>query len=232
MSNAIVDNKQWVEARTQLLAKEKAFTRAGDEVAKARRELPWVRVDKAYVFEGPSGPISLEQLFDGRSQLIVYHFMFGPEWKEGCKSCSFWADNFERNVVHLGHRDATLIAISRAPIATLSSYRERFGWSFQWVSALDNDFNFDFGVSFDPKHENATYNYRPKTGVMTELPGISVFCRNESGEIFHTYSTYGRGLEMMNAAFHYLDLLPKGRDEETIGPMGWLRRRDEYDVRT
>ena len=230
MRHAIVNRNAWLEARKALLAKEKELTKARDALSKARRELPWERVEKRYVFDTPSGEKTLEQFFEGRSQLIVYHFMFGPDWKEGCKSCSFWADNFERNVVHLAHRDATLIAVSRAPIEKLSAYANRLGWSFKWVSSEKNDFNYDYNVSFDPGRGEQTYNYAPKTNDMTELPGISVFYRDEAGAIFHTYSAYARGLDMMNAAYHYMDLLPKGRDEEGTAPMAWLRRRDEYDA--
>jgi predicted dithiol-disulfide oxidoreductase (DUF899 family) len=229
MKHEIVTAKEWLAARKALLAKEKELTRARDEVSAARRALPWVRVEKRYLFDGPNGEEMLAQLFEGRSQLIVYHFMFGPDWKEGCKSCSFWADNFERNVLHLAHRDATLIAVSRAPYPKLAAYAARFGWTFKWVSSERSDFNFDFHVSFEPGREQ-TYNFAPKTSDMKELPGISVFYRDESGAVFHTYSTYARGLDMMNAAYHYMDLLPKGRDEAETGNMGWLRRRDEYDA--
>jgi predicted dithiol-disulfide oxidoreductase (DUF899 family) len=231
MKHRIVGRSAWIEERRALLAKEKELSVARDALSKARRELPWVRVDERYVFDGPKGEETLEQLFDGRSQLIVYHFMFAPDWKDGCKSCSWWADNFERNVLHLAHRDATLIAVSRAPREKLEAYAKRFGWTFKWVSSARNDFNFDYGVSFDPARGPATYNYAPKTNDMPELPGISVFYRDEDGAVYHTYSTYSRGLDMMNAGYHYLDLLPKGRDEETTGSMGWLRRRDEYDAR-
>jgi predicted dithiol-disulfide oxidoreductase (DUF899 family) len=230
--HAVVSESEWVEARKRLLQKEKELTHARDDLSKARRELPWVRVEKKYVFDGPNGEATLEQLFDGRSQLIVYHFMFDPSWKAGCKSCSFWADNFERNVLHLAHRDATLVAISRAPLEKLSAYAKRFGWTFRWLSSGRTDFNFDYHVSFDPSRGDQTYNFVPKTGPETELHGISVFYRDEPGAVFHTYSTYARGLDMMNAAYHYMDLLPKGRDEATTGNMGWLRRRDEYDARS
>jgi predicted dithiol-disulfide oxidoreductase (DUF899 family) len=231
MTHPIVGANEWLEARRRLLEKEKELTRARDALAKARRELPWVRVEKRYVFDGPKGEETLEQLFEGRSQLIVYHLMFAPDWTEACKSCSFWADNFERNVVHLAHRDATMIAISRAPLDKLVAYSKRLGWSFKWVSSGRTDFNFDFDASFGPNHGDQTYNYAPKTGQMTDLPGISVFFHDDAGGIFHTYSTYSRGIEPMNAAFQYLDLLPKGRDEGDSGPMGWLRRRDDYDAR-
>jgi predicted dithiol-disulfide oxidoreductase (DUF899 family) len=233
MKHEIVGRDAWIEARRALLAKEKELSVLRDRLSKERRELPWVRVDKRYVFHTASGEKTLEQLFEGRSQLIVYHFMFAPDWKDGCKSCSWWADNFDRNVVHLAHRDATLVAVSRAPLEKVTAYAKRFGWTFTWVSSAATDFNFDYAVSFDPSQKSsATYNYAPKTNDMPELPGISVFYRDADGAVYHTYSTYSRGLDMMNAGYHYLDLLPKGRDEEQTGSMGWLRRRDEYDART
>jgi predicted dithiol-disulfide oxidoreductase (DUF899 family) len=229
----VVGRADWERARKALLAKEKELTHARDALAKARRELPWERVEKRYVFDGPAGEETLADLFQGRSQLIIYHFMFDPEWNAGCKSCSFWADNFERNVVHLAHRDATMCAVSRAPLAKLTAFQKRLGWTFRWLSSGRSDFNQDFHVSFDPGQKDASYNYMPKTGPMTELPGISVFYREPAGDVFHTYSTYGRGLDMMNAAYHYMDLLPKGRDEESLpGTMAWLRLRDSYDAAT
>ena len=220
---------EWERARKELLVKEKELTRARDALSEARRELPWERVEKQYVFDGPSGEEMLSELFAGRSQLIVYHFMFAPEWAAGCKSCSFWADNFERNVVHLAHRDATLVAISRAPIEKLLAFQKRFGWTFRWVSSGRSDFNYDYRVSFEAGSAGQIYNFAPKTSEISDLPGISVFYRDGDGSIYRTYSTYARGVEMVNAAFHYLDLLPKGRDEGQR-PMSWLRLRDEYDV--
>ena len=229
MKHAAVEMTEWLSARKALLAKEKELDRARDALSRARRELPWVRVDKPYLFDGPNGEETLGQLFDGKSQLVVYHFMFAPDWNEGCKSCSWWADNFERNVVHLAHRDATLVAVSRAPVEKLMAYAKRLGWTFKWVSSGRNDFSFDFGVSFAPERGGEpTYNYQPKTNGMSDLPGISVFYRDDDGSVFHTYSTYARGLDMLNAGYHYLDLLPKGRDEGESGNMGWLRRRDQY----
>jgi predicted dithiol-disulfide oxidoreductase (DUF899 family) len=233
MKHEVVSEADWVKARKDLLLKEKEFTRARDALSASRRALPWVRVEKRYAFEGPNGEETLEQLFDEGSQLIVYHFMFAPDWTAGCKSCSFWADNFERNVVHLAHRDATMVAISRGPFDKIDAYRKRMGWTFKWLSSARSDFNFDYHVSFEPGRGDGTYNFAPKTYGGAELPGISVFYRDrdEASAVFHTYSTYARGLDMMNAAYHYIDLLPKGRDEEKTGIMGWLRRRDEYDVR-
>ena len=227
--HAVVGSTEWVQARKELLVREKELTRAHDALAEARRALPWERVEKEYVFDGERGEESFESLFSGRSQLVVYHFMFGPDATVGCKSCSFWADNFERNVVHLAHRDATMIAISRAPYEKLAAFRKRLGWTFRWVSSGRSDFNFDYGVSFEKGRGTPVYNFAPFGG-SGEMPGISVFHRDGSGAIFRTYSTFGRGLEMMNAAYHYLDVLPKGRDEASLAqPMAWLRHRDKYD---
>ena len=227
-----VSREQWVEARTSLLAKEKEFTRLRDELSQARRDLPWVRVAKPYVFDGPSGKETLSDLFAGSSQLIVYHFMFGPDWEAGCPSCSFWADNFERVVVHLKQRDVTMLAVSRAPLAKLDAFKKRLGWTFKWVSSADNDFNYDYNVSFIPEElakGPRYYNYAWSKSSMTELPGISVFYKDASGAIFHTYSCYARGLDMMNAAYHYLDLVPKGRDERGLPhPQAWVRLHDDY----
>jgi len=230
--HTVVSKDEWTRARKALLDKEKALTRQRDDLARQRRALPWVKVECDYVFEGQGGRKSLVELFDGRTQLIVYHFMFGPEWEEGCPSCSFWADNFEGIGVHLAHRDATLVAISRAPLARLAVYQQRMGWTFPWYSSADNDFNFDFGVSFTTEQvesDSAVYNYR-QTKVMDELPGVSVFIRGDAGEVFHTYSTFSRGLDMLNGAYHYMDVLPKGRDEAGLPwTMAWLGRHDQYE---
>lgn len=233
MSNhPVVSRQEWINARKELLAKEKELTRLRDELARQRRELPWVKVTKAYVFEGPDGPQSLSDLFAARSQLIVYHFMYGPDWDEGCPSCSFWADNFEGIPIHLAHRDATLVAISHAPYEKLASYRRRMDWTFPWYSSYGSDFNFDYQVSYTPEQVesgNVEYNYR-QTKVLEELPGISVFHRDQTGDLYHTYSTYARGLDMLNGAYHYMDLLPKGRDEGGLPwTMAWLRRHDQYE---
>ena len=231
--HSVVAPEAWLEARKRLLAKEKEFTRLRDELSQERRNLPWVRVTKEYRFDGPRGEQTLGELFDGRSQLVVYHFMFAPDWDVGCKSCSFWADNFERNVIHLAARDVTLIAISRAPLAKIEAFRKRLGWTFQWVSSANTDFNFDYHVSFTPEalaNGETFYNYAWSKSSMSELPGISVFYRDESGAIFHTYSCYGRGLDMMNSAYHYLDLVPMGRNEadQQPNPQAWVRLRDSY----
>jgi predicted dithiol-disulfide oxidoreductase (DUF899 family) len=228
MNHRVVDHAAWEEARRTLLAKEKEFLKSRDALAAARRELPWERVEKRYVFESTKGKLTLPELFQGRSQLVVYHFMFGADWEEGCKSCSFWADNFERSVVHLAHRDVTLLAISRGPLAKLHAFRARMGWTFDWVSSGGTDFNQDYFVSYDGP--GGTYNYRPRTGEVKELPGFSVFAKNEAGDVFHTYSTYSRGIDHMNATYQILDLVPKGRNEEGLPyPMSWLRHRDKYD---
>jgi predicted dithiol-disulfide oxidoreductase (DUF899 family) len=228
----VVSHAQWLELRKQLLEKEKALTHARDELSKARRALPWERVDKQYVFEGPNGKESLADLFAGRSQLVVYHFMFGPNAEVGCKSCSFWADNFNGAVPHLAQRDVTMVAISRAPLSKLDAFKKRLGWSFKWVSSGQNDFNFDLNVSFrdeDRAAGEATYNYAPLTGGPADLHGVSVFFKDESGAIFHTYSTYGRGLDILNGAYHYLDIVPKGRDEDSLpSNNSWLKFHDEY----
>lgn len=226
----VVSHDQWIAARREFLAKEKHFTKLRDELSRERRELPWERVGKNYVFDGPSGKESLGDLFAGKSQLIVYHFMFDPGWDAGCKSCSFWADNFDRLPVHLKHRDISLVAISRAPLAKLEAYRKRLGWSFKWVSSGGNDFNYDYRVSFTPQEVETgelDYNYGKMTMRAPEMPGVSVFHKDASGAIFHTYSSYSRGIDMLNNAYHYIDLTPKGRDEGE-GIMAWLRRNDEY----
>jgi len=226
----VVKRDEWLAARKRHLVKEKEFTKLRDELSRQRRELPWVRVDPEYVFDAPGGKETLSELFDGRSQLIVYHFMFGLDWSEGCKSCSFWADNFNGIVVHLAHRDVTLVAVSRAPLEKLEAFREWMGWGFKWVSSIGNDFNRDFHVSFTPEETKGEvyYNYRMQRFPSEEAPGISVFYRHADGEVFHTYSCYARGLDMLNGAYHYLDLAPKGRDEQGR-IMAWLRHHDRYD---
>lgn len=231
--HTIVSHEEWIARRKEFLAKEKEFTRLRDQLSEARRQLPWERVDKTYVFDGADGRETLADLFAGRSQLIVYHFMYDPDWEVPCKSCSFWADSFDRSVVHLAARDVTMVAISRAPLAKLDAFKRRMGWTFKWVSAGNTDFNFDYHVSFRPENPappSAIYNYAAKTSAMTELPGVSVFYKDTHGNVFHTYSCYSRGLDMMNATYQYLDLVPKGRDEAGQKPyaMGWVRFRDSY----
>ena len=228
----IVSREEWIAARKAHLAHEKEYTRARDRLSAERRALPWVKVDKAYWFDGPNGKQTLADLFAGRSQLVVQHFMFAPDWSEGCKSCSFWADGFERMIPHLAARDTTLVAISRAPLQKLDAFKARMGWTFDWLSSADDDFNYDYGVSFTPeqlKSGDKAYNFGTSGFSIEDAPGISVFFRDEAGNIFHTYSCFARGLDMMNAAYHYLDLTPMGRHEEGLPyPMDWLRLRDRY----
>lgn len=232
MHNSVVSHEEWLQARRELLAAEKDFTRQRDALTLRRRALPWERVQKPYRFAGPDGALSLADLFEGRSQLIVYHFMLGPDWEAGCKSCSFWADNFNGTPIHLNHRDVTFTAVSRAPLAQIERYRKRMSWSFPWVSSYGSDFNFDYNVSFTPAQVaegRACYNYEIRPNTMTEEVGISVFYRNGEDELFHTYSCYARGVDMLNGTYHYLDLVPKGRDEAGLeDTMQWVRRHDQY----
>jgi predicted dithiol-disulfide oxidoreductase (DUF899 family) len=230
----VVSRSEWVEARKQFLIKEKEFTKLRDQLSQQRRDLPWGRVDKEYVFEGPNGKETLTQLFDGRSQLIVYHFMFGPDWEAGCPSCSFWADNFNGIIVHLNRRDVTMLAISKAPFAKIEAFKTRMGWRFKWLSSFGNSFNHDYQVSFTPEdmaNGEIYSNYAWRKSSMSEIAGISVFYRDSSDSVFHTYSCYQRGLDMMNAAYHYLDLVPNGRDEadQRPHPQAWVRYHDSYD---
>jgi predicted dithiol-disulfide oxidoreductase (DUF899 family) len=228
----IVSQDEWLEARKQLLAQEKEFTRFRDKLSEQRRKLPWVKVEKNYVFEGPQGKETLSDLFDGRSQLVVYHFMFGPDWEEGCPSCSFWADNFNGIGVHLNHRDVTMVAISRAPVEKLEAFKRRMGWNFKWLSSANNDFNYDHHVSFPAElpEKELEYNYGKREIDSPELPGVSVFYRDTEGRVFHTYSSYARGIDILNTAYNYLDLVPKGRDEAGLEfSMAWLRYHDKYE---
>jgi predicted dithiol-disulfide oxidoreductase (DUF899 family) len=231
MRNQVVSHEEWLKARLELLAAEKEFTRQRDALTRRRMAMPWERVEKSYQFEGPDGALSLTDLFDGRSQLIVYHFMLGPDWEEGCKSCSFWADNFDGIPIHLNHRAVTFTAVSRAPLAKIAAYKKRMGWSFPWVSSYGSDFNYDFHVSFTEEQLAAgkvDYNYGLVEGY-EEMPGLSVFSKNERGEVFHTYSCYARGIDMVNGAYQLLDLVPKGRDEDGFEfSMEWVRRHDQY----
>jgi predicted dithiol-disulfide oxidoreductase (DUF899 family) len=230
MTHPVVAGAEWLAARRELLAKEKEFSKLRDELSKLRRELPWEQVTKPYVFDGPKGQETLADLFEGRSQLVMYHFMFAPEWTEGCPHCSFWADSFNGAIVHLNQRDVTMIAVSRAPLPTLLDYQKRMGWSFKWVSSGEGDFNYDYHVSFTPEQVAGAprdYNYRTEVDDHADREGISVFCKDANGAVFHTYSTYARGIDLMNTAYNYLDLVPKGRDEGGQGPH-WVRRHDEY----
>ena len=228
----VVSRAEWIAARKQLLKEEKEVTRLRDLLSQQRRELPWVKVDKNYVFDAPGGKKTLADLFEGRSQLIVYHFMFGPEWKEGCPSCSFNMDHTDGALVHLAQRDVTFLAVSRAPISKIEAFKTRLGWSFNWVSSFGNDFNHDFHVSFT-KEEMAKgkvdYNYDMTAFPSEEAPGISVFYKDKNGDVFHTYSAYARGTETVLGTYNYLDLVPKGRDEDSLSfTMSWVRHHDRY----
>lgn len=229
----IVSQEEWLKARKHLLEQEKELTRRHDQLAAARRALPWVRVDKNYVFDGPNGKVTLADLFAGRDQLIVYHFMLGPGWKEGCPSCSMIADNFDSTIPHLNARGVTLVAVSRAPYPEIAPFKARMGWKFPWVSSHDTSFNRDFHVSFSKEEMEkgeVYYNYGKSAHPSEEAPGASVFYKDENGDIFHTYSTYARGLEGGLGAYVFLDLVPKGRDEAQLPwPMAWVRHHDKYE---
>jgi predicted dithiol-disulfide oxidoreductase (DUF899 family) len=229
MQAKIVDRKEWMKQREALLAAEKAFTKERDALSARRREMPWVKVDKGYTFEGPDGEVSLSDLFNGRGQLIVYHLMFAPEWEWACKSCSFWADQFDGAVPHLNARDTSFVAISRAPLAKLERQAKRLGWKFPWVSAEKNRFAFDFGFSFEPGAKDGLYNFRPVPGTMTDLPGFTMFSKGEDGQIYQTYNVQGRGQDITNGAYNMLDMTAKGRDEDSLpNSMAWVKLHDEY----
>jgi len=230
----VVSHDEWIAARKEFVEKEKEFTRLRDELSRQRRELPWEKVEKQYVFDGPGGRETLADLFDGRSQLVVYHFMFGPGWSEGCKSCSLEADHFNSIIVHLNARDVSLVAVSRKPIAELLPFKKRMGWNFKWVSSNGSDFNFDYHVSFtgDEMAKGKTYyNYKLQQFPSEEAPGASVFYRDKTtGDIYHTYSAYSRGLDILLGVYNFLDLVPRGRDEEALKyPMEWVRHHDRYE---
>jgi predicted dithiol-disulfide oxidoreductase (DUF899 family) len=231
-NHRIVSKDEWLAARSALLKKEKEFTLLRDKLGQQQRDMPRVLVDKKYLFDGPNGKQTLSDLFDGRSQLIVYHFMYDPNWDAGCPSCSFWADNFNGIVVHLNQRDVTMIAVSKAPYSKIGEYKKRMGWNFKWVSSYDNDFNFDYHVSFTPEElseKKAFYNYSLQDTHSPEREGVSVFYKDTAGHVFHTYSAYARGIDVLNVAYHYLDLVPMGRDEDGHEfPQFWVRRHDEY----
>ena len=232
-NHAVVSMDHWLAARKTLLAHEKELTQLRDQIARERRALPWVRVDKDYVFDTPDGPRTLAELFEGRHQLLVQHFMFGPGWEQGCKSCSFMADHNDGAAMHLAQRDVTLLVVSRAPLAEIARFKQRMGWQFKWVSSHGSDFNHDFGVSFtqqDMAQGEVTYNYVKQPFPHEEAPGISVFYKDEAGDVFHTYSTYGRGVEVMMGTYNLLDLTPKGRDEDALSyTMEWVRHHDRYE---
>jgi predicted dithiol-disulfide oxidoreductase (DUF899 family) len=233
VSHPVVSRDRWVAERKRLVAREKELTRLRDQIARERRALPWVRIEKNYVFDGLEGRRTLAELFEDRRQLMVQHFMFAPGWGQGCPSCSFMADHSDGMTVHLAHRDTTFVAISRAPLAEIDRFRRRMGWQFKWVSSYANDFNFDFGVSFTPEERTrneVTYNYGTQAFESEELPGISVFYKDETGDVFHTYSTYRRGVEAMMGTYNLLDLTPKGRDERDVDyKMEWVRHHDRYE---
>jgi predicted dithiol-disulfide oxidoreductase (DUF899 family) len=232
VNRKVVSHAEWLAARKAFLKKEKEFTRLRDELSKQRRELPWERVEKKYVFDGPTGKESLADLFAGRSQLLVYHFMLGPDWVEGCPSCSFLADHFDGAIPHLNARDVTFLAISRAPLPQIQAFQKRMGWKFKWVSSNGTDFNFDYKVSFTPEDIEkgaANYNYDTIPFRLEEGPGLSAFYKEVAGTVYHTYSTFARGLDMNIGAYQFLDLAPKGRDEEDLAfSMAWVKHHDKY----
>ncbi|MGA7342440.1 MAG: DUF899 domain-containing protein [Terracidiphilus sp.] len=228
----IVSQAEWIAARKEFLIKEKEFTRLRDQLSRQRRELPWEKVEKQYEFEGPGGKAALADLFAKRSQLIVYHFMLGPGWKEGCPSCSYISDHFDGMAIHLANRDVTLAVVSHAPFAEIEAFRKRMGWRFHWYSSFTSDFNYDYQVSLAPKDKGKAeiyYNYEMTSFPSDERPGLSVFFKDENGQIFHTYSAYARGLDILVGAYNFLDLVPKGRDEAGLKhTMAWVRHHDRY----
>jgi len=229
----IVSRDEWIKARKALLADEKKFTQTRDKLSADRRNLPWVKIEKDYVFAGPDGKETLHDLFDGKSQLIIYHFMFGPGWEQGCPACSFVSDHIDGAAVHLAQRDVTLLAVSHAPLPEFQKFKERMGWRFKWVSSAQSEFNTDFHVSFDKEEiekGEVHYNYKMQKFPVEEGPGVSVFTTNDAGDVFHTYSSYARGLDILIGAYNYLDLVPRGRDEDDLSfSMAWVRHHDRYD---
>ena len=231
-NHCVVTPDRWIAQRKKLLAREKELTCLRDEIAEQRRALPWVRVEKDYMFDTPQGRRTLAELFEGRRQLLIQHFMLGPGWEQGCPSCSYMADHTDGMNVHLAHRDITFVAISRAPLTDIQKFRSRMGWQFNWVSSNGNDFNHDFHVSFTPEEHakgEVYYNYHMTDFPAQEAPGISLFYKNDAGEVFHTYSTFGRGVEVMMGAYFMMDLAPKGRDEKPGQGMEWVRHHDRYE---
>ena len=229
--HTVVPRAKWIAARKALLKKEKQFTRLRDELNAERRKLPWVKVEKSYVFDGPAGLETLAALFGTRSQLLVYHFMFAPDWAAGCKYCSFWADHYDAVVPHLNARDTNLVVISRAPLAQITPFKRRMGWKFKWLSSFNNDFNYDFNVSFKPADitkGKVFYNYETLDMGMPEREGASAFIKDDRGNIFHTYTTQARGIDMLNTTYHFLDLTAKGRDENPDSPQDWVQYHDQY----
>ncbi|MFO1162262.1 MAG: DUF899 domain-containing protein [Reyranellaceae bacterium] len=232
-SQPVVTRDQWLAARKRLLAREKELSRLGDQIARERRALPWVRMEKNYLFDTSEGRRPLADLFDGHRQLLMQHFMLAPGWEQGCKSCSYMADHTDPTLLHLAQRDVAFVAVSRAPLDEIECFRKRMGWRFRWVSSHGTDFNRDFHVSFTDEERargEADYNFgsTPPGG---EMPGVSAFCKDETGEVFHTYSTYGRGVEVMMHTYRLLDLTPKGRDEDALDfAMAWVRHHDRYEM--
>ena len=229
----VVSGKKWIAARKALLVKEKKFNRLRDELNRQRRSLPWEKVDKEYAFDGPNGKETLAELFDGKSQLLIYHFMFGPDWKEGCPHCSFWADHFDSVNIHIGQRDTALAVVSRAPLTAIEPFKQRMGWRFKWLSSFNTAFNFDFNVSFTPEQVKSgvlPYNYGKYKRKIDEKEGVSAFYRAKNGDIYHTYSSYERGIDLMNTTYNFLDLTAKGRDENPDAPQDWVRYHDQYNT--
>jgi predicted dithiol-disulfide oxidoreductase (DUF899 family) len=227
----VVSQKQWLVARKKLLAKEKKFSKLHDELNLERRKLPWVKIEKEYIFHGPTGKVTLADLFGSKGQLIIYHFMFGPGWEEGCEHCSFWADHFDSANIHIGQRDTAFAVVSRAPLTEIEPFKKRMGWRFNWVSSFNTDFNFDFNVSFTPEQIKTgvlPYNYGKFKMKIDELQGVSAFYRDNNGDIYHTYSSYARGIDLMNATYNFLDLTAKGRDENPDATQDWVRYHDQY----
>ena len=230
-SRKVVSPKEWLVARKKLLTKEKKFSKLRDELNLQRRKLPWVKIEKDYVFEGPEGRVTLGDLFHGKSQLIIYHFMFGPDWGEGCAHCSFWADHFDSVNIHIGQRDTAFAVVSRAPMAEIEPFKKRMGWRFAWVSSFKSDFNFDFNVSFTPgqiKSHTAIYNFAPLRMDIDEREGVSAFYQDKKGDIYRTYSSYERGIDLMNTTYNFIDLTAKGRDEKPGAAQDWVRYKDKY----
>jgi predicted dithiol-disulfide oxidoreductase (DUF899 family) len=227
----VVSPTVWLAARKRLLAKEKKFSKLRDQLNRQRRELPWVKVDQEYVFDGPDGPKTLAELFGDKSQLIVYHFMFGPGWGDGCPHCSFWADHYDSVKVHLGQRDTALVVVSRAPWPEIEPFKKRMGWQFPWLSSNRNNFNFDLHVSFTPEEIRSGkifYNYAPLAMDIDEREGVSAFYQDKQGNIYHTYSSYARGIDLLNTTYNFLDLTAKGRDENPDQSQDWVRYHDQY----
>ncbi|HWW00282.1 MAG TPA: thioredoxin family protein [Candidatus Acidoferrum sp.] len=227
----VVTPKEWLAARKRLLVREKKFSKARDQLNQERRELPWVKVEKEYVFDTPEGKATLAELFCGKSQLVVYHFMFGPGWKEGCPHCSFWADHYDNVNHHLGQRDTTLAVVSRAPLKEIQPFKKRMGWRFRWVSSNRTDFNLDFHVSFTPEQIRSGklfYNYATLEMDIDEREGVSAFYRDNRGDVYHTYSSYARGIDLLNTTYNFLDLTAKGRDENPDQAQDWVRYHDRY----